>query len=282
MSTTVRQLFVPDKLLKNDNNNYTLKPNWFIHLYSFLQWQREAVEVLIQNLVHFNKQLTDGDTVGLTHYFDGTDHEEKGIASDMILNILAAEEFFYKFDVLTLLHLYSNELMEYLVLFYCCFDSRLWISIFYPFIEAGVGTLNCNMIFAQSNVQFKDKLIKSIYDEALQMKLDYNSKETILQEMKAVSIFKHLLYDVYNYNEQNCALDTDAPDIRFDPFDLAVKIGVKLNETIDNIKTQMTIHEITGRDVNNATKTETYTDKIIIKVVVRAILNNTWSMTKHQ
>ena len=54
LSTTSRQLFVGDKTLMKDSNEYKLNPNWFPKIYSYLKWQYEAVFVLLHNLVRLN------------------------------------------------------------------------------------------------------------------------------------------------------------------------------------------------------------------------------------
>ena len=276
LSTTARQLCTSDKLLQNDSNGYIVKTNWFIHLYSFLQWQREAVQVLMQNLVGFNKHLTDTEHkfVAVKHNSvsdsDSMVHDEEKeiervttpVSVMNIANQVEMNEFLYKFDVLTLLHSYLNKLIEYLVLYYCCFDSKLWIPIFYPFIQAGIGTLQCNMIFAELIAQSRKTHVKSICEEALELKLDNNIKQTIAKEMKALSIFQMLLCDVYDYERDDDDDNTveHSSMIMCNPFELAVKIGIKLNQTIDNIKTQIVIQEMTGNNIyagENANNTDT-------------------------
>ena len=47
LSTTGKQLFVSDKILTQDSNEYKLNKNWFVNVYSFLKWQQEVVNVLL-------------------------------------------------------------------------------------------------------------------------------------------------------------------------------------------------------------------------------------------
>ena len=100
------QLLTNDNLLIKHSNDYKLHANWFAKVYSFLKWQQEAANALLHNLVELNANQMEQDV------------------------------FLEKFDSLTILHSYIDQLIEYLVLYYCCFDSKLWIAVFYPFIEA--------------------------------------------------------------------------------------------------------------------------------------------------
>ena len=222
LSTTAGKLFIPDKLLIKESNRYSMKINWFANVYSFLQWQQEVVQVLLQNLVRLNNDEIE------------------------------QSKFLHKFDVLTILHSYLDELIEYLVLYYCCFDTQIWVAVFYPFIEAAIGTLQCEVLFAESNVHSKKVSVKSLCTEALKLdeERQTESRERCLEEVKGLSIFKRLLYDVYKYNH-DISIDAKAYDDTtndHDPFVLTHTIQAKLKETVNNIKTQLLIHQMTGRN----------------------------------
>ena len=257
-----RKLFLSDKVLIPDSKTYKLYPNWFAKVYSFLVWQQQVVEILLHNLVQRNG---DGD-----HEWEEKKNNQfvtiSGAATESKVNDCDT-----KFDLLTSLHCYLHELIECLVFYYCCFDSQLWIAVFYPFIEVGIGTLHCKMLFAQSD---KDCVtVKSICDEALVMDENVSTRELLskttkyLQETKAIVILKRVLCNMYGTrdNEIECS-DDDTAKIMYNPFDLAHKIHIKLQETINNIKTQLLTTEMTGINAdksNNDTNNET--NKQILK-----------------
>ena len=245
LSTTARQLFVPDKLLINDSNKYQLRVNWFVNVYSFLQWQYQVVNVSLHNLVYFNAESSETYEVK-----DNYNDDEKQVE---YVEDNGAEQsvFLFKFDLLTLLHSYLGKLIGYLVLYYCCFDAQSWISVFYPFIEAGIGSIHCKMLFAVSNSSIS-KQVDPVCGEMLNvnnmmsLKQHMEGRERCLKEMKAVSIFKQLLCNVYERD------DNDMNGIKNNPFDLCSIIAAKLQETVLNIKTQRVIRELemTNHDIS--------------------------------
>ena len=245
LATTAGKLCIQDKMLIYESNRYNLKPHSFANVYSFLQWQQEAVHGLLQNLVSLNAN---------------------GVEQDV---------FLHKFDVLALLHSYLDELIEYLLLLYCCFDSKSWIAVFYPFIEVALGTRCCKRIFAsvESNRQSKQASVKSICAEALNqlnmngtglvsMAQQMETKERCVQEMKGITIFKRLLCDVYNYYPlEKDNYNEIANNANYSPFDLVHLINIKLKETVGNIKTQLVIHEMTGDNIYESISNKDESDK---------------------
>ena len=261
LSTTARQLYTSDKLLIKDSKDYRLNKNWFINVYSFLQWQKQVVNVLLQNLVQLNDITSVINSIGNRSVDVGDESvvydEEKKIdcvttSADSInasSNTIAIEEsvFLYKFDLLTTLHSYLDQLIEYLVLYYSCFDTQSWIAVFYPFIEASIGTLHCNTLFAES--RWHSKHVSSCCNELLKLYTtiptatqNSGNKNQCLGEMRAISAFKRLLFDIYQSNSDDEHDNNNA-------FDLSHKIYIKLNETVNNIKSQLVIHEMTGHNV---------------------------------
>ena len=223
LSTIIKQLFVPDNLLLKDNDGYKLKSNWFVNVYSFLQWQYEVVNVLLHNLAESN--MTE----------------------------MAENVFLFKFDLLTSLHSYLERLIEYLVLYYTCFDDELWIAVFYPFIEAGIGTYDCKMLFAESKQHQADvtSICSIALDENTSTQQQLDNKERCVEETKGISIFTRILCNIYETGDISIDQDKDiiaAGTITCNPFDLSHKIYLKLNETVNNIKTQLLIQQMTGKD----------------------------------
>ena len=151
--------------------------------------------------------------------------------------------FLVKFDLLTSLHLYLGQLIEYLVLFYCCFDEQSWIAVFYSFIEAAVGTVHCTMLFGESTSCSKQVSslcgeALSVYQNAYSVQQVTPNRDSILREMKAICLFKRLLCNAYD--------DDDKQDSN--PFELVDKVCGKLQENSNNIKTQLLIMEMTRND----------------------------------
>ena len=109
-------------------------------------------------------------------------------------------KFFYKFEVLTLLHAYVEQLIDYLVLYYCCFSWKPWIAVFYPFIESGIGSKQCEMLFATTNTHGQSEQSTSLYDQALDLIPNNIIKYKIGSQMKANVIFKRILRDTYSNN----------------------------------------------------------------------------------
>ena len=146
-TATVAKLFISDESLMNDSNGYKINSYWFAKVYSFLKWQQELVNILIHNLVYLDDQSVD--------------KKENEMKQDKKAEKQSDEEeniFLSKFDLLTSLHSYLDELIEYLVLYYCCFDEQSWIAVFYPFIETAIGTLECNIMFAKSGGHLKQAI----------------------------------------------------------------------------------------------------------------------------
>ena len=238
LSRIAKQLLLPDQMLIQESNKYKLNCNWFVKTYSFLKWRQEIAHTLLHNLVH-DKNIKMEENV-----------------------------FLFKFNVLTKLYSYLDQLIECFVIFYCCFDANLWISIFYPFIEASIGTLQCNLLLAQSQQQHQQheqqetQKMTSICDEAFKSVTDIWQIEKQKQqqlgitdrcskEMKAISIFKQILCDVYEQYDQD--QDEDNMTIKSNnPFDLTHKIYLKLNDTITNTKTQLATDQMTGQSIHGS------------------------------
>ena len=215
-AATARELFVNDKLLIKDSDQCGLKQNWFANVYAFLKWQQKVIKLTLYNLVASN-------------------------ASKVPENA-----FLFKFDSLVVLNAYLDQLIEYLVLYYCCFDAKLWIAVFYPFIEACIGTLHCQTLLATSasdNDPLISKQVKSICDETLEMG-SLVTREKCLRETMAIKIFKLLLCDVYDRHDHDILLN--AAYIENNPFDLVSRIDKKLNETVNNIIKQVVRNKITN------------------------------------
>ena len=229
---TTAALFMNDKTLINHSNQFTLAENWFAKVYSFLVWHQEVINVLLHNLAQLNNDEMEQDV------------------------------FLKKFDFLTISHSYINQLIDYLVFYYCCFDSQKWIGIFYPFIQAGIGTFECKMLFAQSIINTQ---VKSLCHQSFQLndatninelKQEMENKEDILKEMKAIAMFKRLLIETYDHETTNKHKNVD--DLALwpggDPFDWMDKICIHLNNCTNNVKTQVLLvkmNEIESSDEMN-------------------------------
>ena len=235
-TATVAKLFLSDESLIKDSNSYKIHSYWFAKVYSFLKWQQEVVNILLHNLVYFDNVSIDKQ------------ENEKGKMESVTTKgrVDDGENIFLsKFDLLTSFHSYLHELIEYLLVYYCCFDEQSWIAVFYPFIQTAIGTLECDMIFAESGEHSK-QVITSLCNEALTM--NEKIKQNVLKEMKAISIFKRLLYNIYNEKE-----DDNDDAAHTNPFDLIGRICIKLQENSNNIKTQLKIMEMTSNDKTNKT-----------------------------
>ena len=263
LSTTWKQLFLPDNMLIQESKEYQLNPNWFVNVYSFLQWQKEVITAWLDKSVHSN--LFSPNLFQLKDINQGTDEEKiaeyeaappDGINNNSSTNEVEKSIFLHKFDLLTSLHSYLEQLIEYLVLYYTCFDGELWIAVFYPCIEAAIGTYHCKMLFAKSHrltsevssicgdlLTFNGKL-----HDLMKNELKLQNADRCLQEMKAVSIFKQILYNVYDEETLEQAGNGS------NPFDLAHQIYIKLQATVNNIKSQLKIQELKGTKVHESGK----------------------------
>ena len=225
LSTTARELFCNDILLLRDSGEYSLKSNWFANVYSFLQWQQKVVSLTMQNLADSNN------------------------------NDLTQGVFEFQFESLATLNSYLDRIIEYLVLYYCCFDEKLWIAVFYPFIEAAIGTLNCQLLFAVSGEDSRAQAIAvpSLCDEGLRMfpsisaEKQRNNKEKCEKELKAVEIFRLLLCDVYQRGNEINDIFLNPTDKDSNPFHLTHKIVVRLNETVYNMRKQLARSEMSNK-----------------------------------
>ena len=241
-TTTVAKLLIRDESLIKDSNDYTIHSNWFAKVYSYLKWQQEVINALLHNLVYFDNVSIDKkqNEMKQDEKAEIESVTTKGRIDDVNKSNEEEVRFFSKFDLLVSLHSYLDELIEYLVLYYCCFDETSWIAVFYPFIQNAIGTLECNMIFAESSGHSKQVI--SLCNEALMM--NEKIKENIVKEMKAIRIFKRLIYNIYNEDE-----DEDGNDITdANPFDLTGRICIKLQENVNNIKTQLMIKKMTFKN----------------------------------
>ena len=256
LTATARPLCAGDILLKRDSMGYKLNPNWFINLYSFLQWQKEAAHALLQNLIQVTGMNLRKDTVNVVDEYE--DDEKKAIDNRLIDVSTKDVE-----DGVFLFHSYLDQLIEYLVLYYTCFDDKSWIAVFYPFIEAAIGKYYCKMLFAELGGYSYSKDVLSIcseslnFDDSISTKQKSISKQRCLDEMRAISTFKRLLLDIYQGDSD------DKEHNNNNAFDLSHKIYIKLQETVNNIKSQLTIHEMTGKNVYETDHGYTSDDKSV-------------------
>ena len=129
------------------------------------------MHLLLHNLVYLNekspeqefqeKKLEDSDVI---YMLDDSDSDSSIVVNTKLTQTstvhqlqVPESEFLLRFDVLTVLNSYLDQLIEYLVLYYCCFDSKLWIGTFYPFIEAGIDSENvkCCLLNQIKHTQIK-------------------------------------------------------------------------------------------------------------------------------
>ena len=274
LSTTAKQLLVSDTVLMQESNEYKLKSNWFVNVYSFLQWQKEVVNVLLHNLVQGMANDKEKDYNVMNHrqgsvinadsddsmVYDEAKMIEYVTPEDSGTSEVDTSVEVVKFDLFASLHLYLDQLIEYLVLYYTCFDDQSWISVFYPFVEVAIGTSQCKMLFAKSRRYTAQ--VSSIcgellpFDEIVSFEQDLHTAERCLQEMKAVSIFKRLLCDVYQTENEiindNVMKSNKIMNNTNDPFDLSHKIYSSSQSTVNNIKSQLKIHQMTGKAVHDS------------------------------
>ena len=269
---TASKLSISDRLLIAESKKYKLAKNWFPNVYSLLIWQQEVVRILLHNLVYLNEWKLEEmkrDIVDTTGNGDqGIYDEEKDIecttrgGGSMVYLQMQEGEFLCRFDVLSVLNSYLDELIEYLVLYYCCFDAQSWIGIFHPFIEHGIGSKLCTMLFDQSNKEHMNEAgVKSHFSQMVEADGNIAKKRACVQEMKAVCIFKRLLYDVYQRdNDQvNMGIATNRADENVkNAFNLTNQVRTKLKQTIDNIKTQLVLREMRINDNETDLEKEKY------------------------
>ena len=232
LTKTATALCVNDSLLiYRSENNFSLVSNWFVKTFSFLKWQQEMVNVWIRNIIFFDNDISneddDIDIVGL------------------------------RFELLTLLHSHLDHLIEYLVIFYCCFDPNLWITVFYLFYQQGIGEKQSKLVFGErkddtNSTDNSDKLsmfsIEAIDIGNESANTIKNSKKNVLNELKGLSILISLIYGIYQEYEFEglSKYDNLNLSINDNPFDLVTAIHLKLKSMVNNIKTQLTIQEMTG------------------------------------
>ena len=245
LTTTISKLYLNDKTLIQQSKEYKLQSNWFVKVYSFLRWQQEATKTALYNLAYRSGESTAKDKFELKS--DDIDDAKKDVES--VTTRGRGNVFSQRFDTLWLLHSYLGELIEYLVIYFCCFDSRLWIPVFYPFIETAIGTSGCAMLFAECKT--RSKLVVSVCQTTLEQMI--GCKEQILQEMRGVSTFKLLLCDACEANNSNIT----------DVFDLTHKIHSKLEENTNNIKTQHLIQQLAHTDINDNNDSKIQEDIIL-------------------
>ena len=149
--------------------------------------------------------------------------------STIINNQIKESVFLFEFDFLTSLHSYLDELIEYLVLYYCCFDAQSWIAVFYPLIQAGIGTYNCKMLFVQSHEDWKQ--VPSLFNETPSLREEMDRKEHILKETKVLSIFNRLIFHMLSGNNDD---ENNSNIVNY-----VLSIKNKLKEMTDNIKSQL-------------------------------------------
>ena len=120
--------------------------------------------------------VTTGEPLGTGGLVDGPSSGDipKNNATAAIVNQVSQSVFVYKLDLLTSLLWYLDELIEQLVLFYCCFDSQSWIAVFYSFIEVGIGTSQCHALFAQFDGICNQVTCTSLCVDALEFNFNVN------------------------------------------------------------------------------------------------------------
>ena len=278
---TASKLCVNDRLFIADSKEYKLNKNWFSNVYSFLIWQQEVVHILLHNLVYLNEKSWDNNRksqsksqvlekakIGIVDADEIVYDEQKDIeyttrgGGSMVHLQMKENDFLFQFDVLALLDSYLDELISYLVFCYCCFDCQLWSGIFYPFIECGIGTHQLKMLFDQSNEKYTStqsgkkshfcQIVEEFEDGNIEMQ-----RQLCVHDMKAMSIFKRLLYDVYQPHGNEVNMDIANKNVT-NAFNLANQVCTKLKETINNIKTQLVLRKITRRDNKNDLETENF------------------------
>ena len=280
---------MPDQLLLDQSKKFKLQEQWFCNTYAFLKWQQEIVNVLLHNLAYFQSEAnSNSDTNTAT---DGTSGVPK---NDFMTEVMLAT----KFELLTLIHSYLNQLVDYLVLFYCNFDES-WNAIFCPLILEGIGTACNKVLFLdaddddgsannQTRTTTVTKAATATAPTIAGMQIATmeasgignvavgdieKAKLTILNAMKGVSLFKQSIYAAYSSNnqmqrsksenemkgdskeselEQKDDMNTNNSNNNknLNPFALTNEIRIKMNEMIDNIKTQLIIQQTQQINVN--------------------------------
>ena len=93
--------------------------------------------------------------------------------------------------------------------------------LFYPFIEADIGTNDCKMLFTESKQHQPDviSICSSVLDDNISTQQQVDNKETCAEQTKSISIFTRIVGNIY---------ETDgiiaAGIITCNPFDLSHKI----------------------------------------------------------
>ena len=265
---TASKLSINDRLLVKDSYEYKLNKNWFVNLYSFLKWYQEVIQILLYNLVYLNEKSISAIDEQESHkmraddlHIDVSDDDAKDI------EYTTNEEesvFLFKFDVLTIVNSFVDQIIAYLVLYYCCFDASSWIGVFYPFIESSIGSRYCKMLFCQTQKQESrdvSALVISLCNHVLETQKNISMKEVVktrercLQEMRAISKFKQLLFDsiAAKHNSEINLVYNDRLSTKntFNCFRFTNLICIKLQETVNNIKTQLLINEMAIKENKN-------------------------------
>ena len=254
------ELCMSDKTLIARSTKYILNKNWFVGVYSYLSWQKEMVGILLHNLAYFNSNSNN----------------EKIISC--------------KFELLTLVHSYLEQVIEYLVLLFSCFDIKHWLPIFYPFICTAIGDKQCGMLFASIKnvlndvdttcgvgiVALETATAIDNTDDTTFVQMD-SQKQLILCTMKALASFKRLIICNSGDNDDldaefddnskinDCDRDMIGSNLnshcRSHVFNMANTIYSKLQEMILNIKTKLAIGEIGGTGQNNNSSDDEESDK---------------------
>ena len=252
LTETGTKLFASDKLLSQESrSDYVLQSNWFAKTYAFVQWQQAMVN----------------DLLAIATLASEKDKPRAPKESQML-------------SLLTSVHSYFEQLIEYLVLFYSCFDDKLWIAAFYPFIKHGIGDKYCKLLFADYKKEEEEEeensrteyilsaILKLYYDENNETKIN-KKKNDISNEMKGLSIIKTLYCKVYETESSNSSNSGNRSSNNIDeleiagdnPFDLTHAIYVNMDKMVNNITTQVILKQkMNGYDAKNDDRKDVWAD----------------------
>ena len=237
LTTTAAKLFISSESLIKDSNEYTLNSHWFAKIYSFLKCYQETITISLHDLVNENMRSNqineheEDDDAKKQKKHNKQENQHVQQENEYDDNQFEESAFLFQFDFLTSLHSYLDKLIEYLVLYYCCFDTQSWIAVFYPFIQAGIGTYNCKMLFAQSNGHSKQ--VTSLFNQTESIKEEMDRRENILKEIKVLNIFNRLICDTLSANNNNNNDENNSKIVNY-----VLLIKNKLGQMVDNIESK--------------------------------------------
>ena len=175
------ELQLSDEHLIESSQKYKLRLDFFPVIYSYLAYCREMVSLLLSNLV----QKHDRDDS----------------------NAIFTDEDAFQVQLLFSGHVYYEQMIKLLIIFYCYFNSY-YSSIFFSFFKFALESDALNVMFGNASAGSDLTPIKMIFDVAFgedDKKTDDNSMylQKIENSMKCVSIFNELIYDMLDNNENN-------------------------------------------------------------------------------